>query len=57
MTEPSETIARWISALQDEPLTRWEESFIQSLDDQMEEHGSISDKQEEVLKKMYEEKI
>jgi hypothetical protein len=58
MKHSSETIARWITAVKEESrnLTKWEEDFITSLDYQMEGYGRISDRQEEILERIYAEK-
>jgi len=37
-------------------LTAWELGFLESLGDQLETRGSLTDKQMEVLKRIYEEK-
>ena len=58
MKQPASVIASWINAIQTDSdgLTKWEEEFINSIDDQMERHGSISDRQEEILERIYAEK-
>lgn len=37
-------------------LSKWESDFIQSLDDQFSERGSLSEKQMEVLERIYTDK-
>jgi hypothetical protein len=37
-------------------LTKWEASFIESITDQYEQKGQLSDRQFEVLEKIYAEK-
>jgi hypothetical protein len=39
-----------------EPLTDWERSFIVSVDKWLDKHGQLSQKQEEVLERIYAEK-
>jgi hypothetical protein len=38
------------------PLTKWEQDFIISISDQFDQRGSLSDKQFEILEKIYAEK-
>lgn len=58
LRQPSEVIKRWIAAVNAEAhgLTCWESSFMMSLTDQFERSGSISERQEEILEKIYAEK-
>lgn len=53
-----EIIRQWIESIQESGrgLTKWEEDFIESLADQFEERGSISERQEEILERIYGEK-
>lgn len=37
-------------------LTKWEEDFVESLRAQFEDHGQLSERQEEILERIYEEK-
>lgn len=37
-------------------LTKWEEDFIESIKSQLEERGSLSPKQAEILERIYVEK-
>jgi hypothetical protein len=37
-------------------LTKWEEDFIESVDEQFTEHGGLSVKQLEILEQIYAEK-
>ena len=58
MTQSKEVIADWISQIQKEGkgLTNWEEAFILSIQEQFELRGSISDRQEEILERIYAER-
>lgn len=58
MTKPKEVIREWIELVNDEGrgLTKWEEDFMESITEQFEERGSISDRQEEILERIYSEK-
>lgn len=52
-------IKDWIEKLQtaSRGLTKWEEDFVESISEQFEERGSISERQEEILEKIYSEKM
>ena len=58
MTQDADVIMEWIEAVQGHGrgLTKWEEEFIDSIADQMEERGNLSDRQEEILERIYAEK-
>lgn len=58
MTQTTEVIGEWIAAVQEKGrgLTKWEEDFIESIAEQFDERDSISDKQEEILERIYAEK-
>jgi len=58
MTYNASVIAGWIEEIQDHGrgLTKWEEDFMESIADQFEERGSISDRQEEILERIYSNK-
>ena len=58
MTQSKEVIADWIAQIQEEGkgLTNWEEAFILSIQEQFELRGSISDRQEEILERIYAER-
>jgi len=48
---------KWVvSGLEWETLTKWEEMFVESVEDQFKRKGSITDRQEEILEKIYREK-
>lgn len=59
--QDEQTIWRgWIDACLTEaskPLTKWEQDFIQSISDDLTFKGSLSDKQVEVLERIYTEKV
>lgn len=38
-------------------LTEWEENFLESIDDQLNSVGSISLRQQEILKEIWEKKV
>lgn len=58
MKHSSEAIKQWIEAVNAEArgLTCWEASFMMSLTDQFDRSGSISERQEEILEKIYAER-
>ena len=58
MKQSPEVIARWITIIQEDGrnVTQWEYDFVASLDEQMEQRGGISDRQEEILERIYAEK-
>lgn len=58
MKQPKEVIAHWIETVNEEGrnLTQWERSFMESIADQFERAGSLSDRQEEILERIYAEK-
>ena len=46
-----------LDAIREAPgLTNWEEDFIESVTDQVLSHGNISDRQQEIIERIYEEK-
>ena len=51
-------IARWIEIVNTEGrnLTAWERSFMESITDQFEGSGSLSERQTEILERIYAEK-
>lgn len=54
MTKDSLIIKDWIEQCsRSRRLTKWERDFIDSLEEQFEERGWISDKQEEILERIY----
>ncbi len=53
-----ETIQHFISELENpsHPLSKWEEDFLISISDQFDRRGTLSDKQFEILERIYAEK-
>lgn len=53
-----ELIQEWLSALEDpaRPLSVWETNFIESISNQFDHRGDLSDKQFEILERIYAEK-
>lgn len=50
----------WIEACLNESkkrLTRWEEEFLESISDQIARTGSLSERQAEILERIYVEKV
>lgn len=58
MKQPKEVIKHWIDTVKAEGrnLTKWETDFIESLADQFDARGSVSEKQQEILERIYAEK-
>lgn len=58
MTNDPKVIAHWISHINDHGvnLTKWELDFMESITEQFEKRNSISDKQEEILERIYTDK-
>lgn len=58
MTKSSEIIEDWINTVQlsGRDLSKWEQDFMESIQDQFERKKWISDKQEEILERIYSEK-
>lgn len=57
--QPREVIGSWITAVNDEGrnLTEWETSFMESVTDHFEGGGNLSEKQQEILERIYVEKV
>ena len=55
MTQEPEIIQSWIDYINDNRinLTKWEEDFMESITDQFAVRNSLSDKQEEILERIY----
>lgn len=56
-----ETVEHFLSTIEDssqviKPLTKWEEGFIIDMRDQWDRTGSLSDRQFEILERIYAEK-
>lgn len=58
MTKTKEVIGDWLDQIEQNGrgLTKWEEDFVESVSEQFIDTGSISDKQEEILERIYAEK-
>ncbi len=58
MTKPKQVIKDWLDALERprRPLTTWETDFVESISEQFDARGSISDKQQDTLERIYAEK-
>jgi hypothetical protein len=58
MRQTIEVIKSWIHLIKTEgqDLTSWEEDFVESIEEQVNRYGKISDRQEEILDKIYTEK-
>jgi hypothetical protein len=55
MTKSDKVIGEWIAKVEEDGvgLTSWEEGFIASLSEQFTRSGSISDRQEGILERIY----
>lgn len=54
-----EVLQSWIDAIKDEAsdsLTDWETDFIDSIENQLEARSHLSEKQEEILERIYAQK-
>lgn len=58
MTRTKQIIQGWLDALENprRELTAWEDDFVVSVEEQFNARGVISDRQEEILEKIYAEK-
>jgi hypothetical protein len=58
MTQSPQVIEYWITTINEEGrnLTKWELDFMESITDQFSVKNFISDKQEEILERIYAEK-
>ena len=54
-----EVIRQWINDVINDGwnLTKWEENFIASIDEQFTQSGSLSERQTEILERIYTEKV
>lgn len=59
MHQSKEVLKQWITAVNDEgrKLTDWEVQFMESITEQFDNSGGLSEKQEEILEKIYVEKV
>ena len=57
--QPREVLEQWISAVNEggRRLTAWELQFMESITEQFNSSGSLSEKQEEILERIYTEKV
>lgn len=58
MTQKPEVIEYWINTINDEGinLSKWEQDFMESITEQWERRRSVSDKQEEIIERIYADK-
>lgn len=58
MENERKVIEHWITIIQEEgrDLSDWEEGFVESISEQLERTGSLSNRQEEILERIYAEK-
>ena len=58
MTQEPKVILSWIEHVNEEGvnLTKWEKDFMESITEQFNRKNWISDKQEEILERIYTEK-
>lgn len=57
MKHPAVVYRQWVEMIQTEGrgLTKWEEDFVSSIEEQLQSHG-ISERQAEILERIYAEK-
>ena len=55
MKQPPEVIRQWIERINEEGrgLSQWEQQFMESITDQAGVSGSVSEKQQEILERIY----
>jgi len=58
MKHPKSVLEYWLEKIDTDAkgLTKWEENFIESIKEQLEKRGTLSDRQIEILEKIYTEK-
>ena len=58
MTNDPKVIEHWINTVNEEGknLSKWEEDFMESITEQFKEKNWISDKQEDILERIYTDK-
>ena len=58
MTKDPDIIEHWLTTIKDEGrnLTKWEEDFVDNIMDQWSQRRFISDKQEDILERIYAER-
>ena len=59
MIHDRKVIQQWLDDIANEGwnLTKWEESFIESVTDQFNKTGTVSERQEEIIERIYTEKV
>jgi hypothetical protein len=59
MRQNRETLISWIKSVNDEgrKLTDWELHFMETITDHTDNGGNLSEKQEEILERIYTEKV
>ncbi len=55
MKQPRQVIEQWIESIREDGhgVTKWESDFVDSIAEQVEERGSISEKQQDILERIY----
>jgi uncharacterized membrane-anchored protein len=57
-SKSKDVLEYWItSSLEEGDLTKWETNFLESIDDQLSRSGKLSERQQEILEKIYVEKV
>ena len=58
MSKSKEILTGWIEAIQEQGrgLSKWEEDFVDSVSEQLSSRGTLSERQEETLERIYAEK-
>lgn len=59
MKNKPDVVKQWIDSINEEGwnLTKWEENFIASISEYFERTGTLSARQEEILERIYTEKV
>ena len=57
--QPATVIESWLEAIEAEGrgLTKWENDFVTSVSEQFSERGTLSEKQEEILERIYTDRV
>ena len=58
MPYPKQVFQEWVDKIQEQGrgLTKWEEDFVESIADRLSSGQSLSERQEEILERIYAEK-
>jgi len=58
MTKDKAVIEQWINTINEEGtnLTKWEQDFMESITEQFSIRNTVSDRQEEIIERIYAEK-